>query len=327
MENKTSENLDIKKMSEETGIPIPVIKLALNIPFTGKSEAKTSREAWDLWAVSEAGTEIEIIHFLKWIVLMDDFTQVLEAYKKGNKFLKKLVFKKGVELISTLEEVSELGELMTYDVDDIVIDEDILYNFYNKWSKLFFDKAKNIETIKDIEEIIEFLPPENHIPSQYLSLFSNFISKYITLISNADQAIFACQTEIKHSNFQITTFVLIKDTMNDPEQALQAEDLIPNNIEVNIVVDFYEKWSKLTIEKSNTATNLHEAKEAYMTAPRQSQNDYYSVPKISEANDISFLKYLEFITDKNEAVIAYNMVADFDLNLEINVIKKLATFF
>ena len=103
-------NVDIKRMSKETGIAVLVIKEALGIKVElPECNASTVEEAKKAWRNAPEGSEESKAALLKWIELASTVEEAEKVWRKALVYSdeRKAALLKWIELASTVEEAEK----------------------------------------------------------------------------------------------------------------------------------------------------------------------------------------------------------------------------
>lgn len=154
---------NLEKMSNDSGIPIPVLKTLLGIPLEGVCNATTAKEAENLFAVCEAKTDLEVINFRKWVELAPSFEVAFDATKRAPNYLglKLLAFKKAVELLTSSEEAFELY----CEIGIIFLEEEEIFSAFSSleltWLNLYIKDFKPATNFEEAFNNYKFAPCES----------------------------------------------------------------------------------------------------------------------------------------------------------------------
>lgn len=125
-------NLDIDAMSQQTGVPVLVIKAALKIPLNGECKATTIKKAIKAFEDADLGSEEEHLSLKKWIELTVIPEQAKVAY------------------------------------DRVPSDSELKHFAFKKWEKLSREQIKFANTTEEIEKVYKEAPEDSPVRTSIL---------------------------------------------------------------------------------------------------------------------------------------------------------------
>ncbi len=352
MSNLDVNDIDIKEMSEKTGLNIFMVAEELGVPFSEIGEIiSTKKEAKDAYqSINSSEADKYILPIwndfsFKEIENVSNEKEARTAFFDAPSGTLEISFEKWVEFTSTARECkgAYVNSARFSSARFSEIRENVLLP---KWKKLSLNEVRDALTVEEAKEAYDDTPDDREIKEVALL-------KCIELTSTFREISVAYHNAVeygsKHSKVAFVKVIYLASTVKECSEAYHYNHRF---ISADLKELALKKWHKLSLQEVKDALTVEEIKEAYCNTPydeyaEKSTTDKRTIfsivfggkklddstPDYGEARRIAFVKWeklslqkVECVSTEEEALEAYHG-SSHEGETRKRALLKLASFF